>query len=405
MPNLEWFHEARYGMFIHWGPYAQAARGEWAANRERIPRDEYVEKCVLPWKAQDYDPRAWVALAKEAGMKYVVLTTRHHDGFALFDSAADDFNAAKMGPGRDLVAPFAEAVREAGLRLGFYYSPAAWYHPDYPGAFFRDWPGEEDWRTPEHRRRFIEYYRAQLRELMTRYGRVDVLWYDGCIPRDIDGAAANGEVRALQPDILITERNGEPWDIQICEQAIKPAGAGVAWEACMTLNGNWGYHAGDHDWKSPKAVIEMLLTTAAGAGNLLLNVGPRGDGTIPPESARILREAGTWLARNDEAIRNSGRSPFTWSTSAIVTVKGSRVYLHLKHDPGGSFCWAELKNKVLGARFLAGGEAVAFRQEGARLFLGPLRSPLPDAPIATIELEVEGEPEAVTEQTSFWIAG
>ncbi len=156
----EWFNEARYGMFVHWGVYSVAARGEWVRNRERIPQEDYIHRYADNFRAENYDPAAWAALAKEAGMGYVVLTTRHHDGFALWPTATSDFHSGNYGPKRDLVGPFVEAVRAAGLKVGLYYSPADWNHPDYPGAFFRDWPGEADWASPEARERFIAYYRA-----------------------------------------------------------------------------------------------------------------------------------------------------------------------------------------------------------------------------------------------------
>jgi alpha-L-fucosidase len=393
-------------MFVHWGAYAVAARGEWIMNRERIPAAEYTERYVDRWQAERYDPAAWCRLARDAGMGYIMLTTRHHDGFSLWDSQASAFNAAQMGPKRDLLVPYVAAARAAGLRVGFYYSPASWTHPDYPGAFCRDWPGEHDWTDEAARQRFITFYRDQLRELLTRYGKIDYLWFDGCIPGNIDGAGTLALVRQLQPDILVNNRMGAPYDIHCCEQAIRPAPAGQPWEACLTLNDNWGYHAGDNNWKTARHVVEMLLTCAENAGNLMLNVGPRADGTIPEESVRILRAAGAWLQRNRAAVTRSERHPFSWNcTARPVTARGHRVYLHFMKDPGGSFCWAEAGNRVLRARFLADGRPIAFRQEGDRLFLDDLPVPLPDALATTVELELDGEPRAVTPQTTFWIPG
>lgn len=195
--RFKWFQEARYGLFIHWGAYSQAARGEWVMNRERIPLEEYRNCYVKSFKAEHYDPADWMKKALRWGMKYAVLTTRHHDGFALWDSKLNPFNAVNLGPGRDLVAPYVKAVREAGLKVGLYYSPASWTHPDYPGAYFRDWPGEKDWKSEAHRRRFIEYYRAELKELMTGYGKIDYLWFDGCIPENIDGGETIAMLREL----------------------------------------------------------------------------------------------------------------------------------------------------------------------------------------------------------------
>ena len=258
MSNPAWFHEARYGLFIHWGAYSTAARGEWVMNRERIPLEEYTKKYVDPFTAANYDPRQWARVAKDAGMKYMVLTTRHHDGFALWDTKTRDFNAARLGPKRDLVRPFVEAARAEGLKTGSYYSVADWTHPDYPGPFFRDWPRE--FKDEVSRQRFIKYYRAQLEELFTQYGPIDILWYDGCIPGPLDGAETNARIKKLQPHVLINERNGEPFDFRCSEQSLKAKEG--AWEACMTLNENWGWHAGDSNWKSASDMIRMLVTTA-----------------------------------------------------------------------------------------------------------------------------------------------
>lgn len=394
MNPLDWFNAARYGLFIHWGAYSVAARGEWVLNRERIPFDEYTERYVDRFKAENYDPARWAQLAKDAGMGYVVLTTRHHDGFCLWDTATTDFNAARIGPQRDLVRPFVDALRAAGLKVAFYYSFADWHHPDYPDAYARDWPA--GWPDAAGWRRFVEYYQAQLEELLTNYGPIDVLWYDGCIPQPTDGERVNARVKELQPDILLNDRNGQPCDFVCSEQTIKAAPPGTSWEACLTLNDNWGYHAGDTNWKSAQHVVRMLTNTAAQGGNLLLNVGPRADGTIPEESERILREAGAWLQRNGEFLPHSSRSPFSWCNWGNITTKGNRVYLHIWSLTGAELCLSEIKNQVLSARFVASGEAVPFEQRGNRLFLRPLPVPLPDTPVTTIVLEVEGEPQALT---------
>lgn len=301
-------------------------------------------------------------------------------------------------------------MRAAGLKVGFYLSAADWYHPDYPDPFARDWP--LSWPDEAARQRFVAHLRAQLEELLTNYGPVDVLWWDGCEPKPMDGAELNALARRLQPDILISERNGEPSDFDICEQAIKPGPPGRPWEACLTLNDSWGFHAGDENWKTAGQVLALLTQTAAGGGNLLLNVGPHADGTIPEPSQRILREVGGWLARNSQSIRGSDRSPFTWTNWGRTTTRGRTVYLHVFHGTGAELCFAEIKNRVLTARFLGTGEPVAFEQRPAaadngRLFLRGLPTPLPEAPglPTVIALELDGEPAALQAQTSFWIPG
>lgn len=399
-----WFNEARFGMFIHWGPYSVAGRGEWVANRECISKAEYAEKYAANFRTENYDPSEWARIACDAGMKYAVLTTRHHDGFCLWDTRTTDFNSVKLGARRDLVADYVRAMREAGLRVGFYFSMADWYHPDYPGAFCRDWP--QAWPDEAARLRFADYYYRQLEELMTRYGAIDLLWYDGCIPAPTGGEAINTRIKQLQPGILITNRNGQPWDVQCCEQAIKAAEPGVLWEACMTLNDSWGYQAGDDNWKSARHVIRLLTETAAQSGNLLLNVGPMADGTIPAESVRILKDVGAWLRVNGEFLAHSGRSPYTWNNWGVTTVKGSRIYLHVFKSTGEELCVADIKNRVLAARLLSDGRSLAFAQQGNRLFL----KGIPPVTVAgampfIIAIDVEGVPETLSPQTSFWIAG
>lgn len=398
---MTWFNQARYGMFIHWGPYSVGARGEWVANRELYSKADYTAEFAEKFTAENYDPRAWARLAKDAGMGYLVLTTRHHDGFCLWDTGTTGFKSTAIGAKRDLVREFAAAVREAGLKVGFYFSFADWFHPDYPGAHQRDWP--EGWPDEAARLRFVKFYHTQLEELMTRYGKIDLLWYDGCIPTPTDGAAINARVKELQPGILINNRNGEPFDFHSCEQAIKPAPVGHDWEACMTLNENWGFHAGDHQWKNARAVIRMLTETASNAGNLLLNVGPTADGTIPQPSVEILREAGDWLRRNPGWLAGSARSPFTWNNWGRITVNGSRIYLHLFNSPGARLRLADIGNRVLRAYRLDGGAPVAFTQTDDLVLLDGLPSPLRDPIATTIVLEVEGVPQTTRRQTSFWI--
>lgn len=401
MPDASWFAAARYGLFIHWGAYSVAGRGEWIMNRELIPADEYRRLYAENFRAEKYDPAAWAALAKRWGMQYAVLTTRHHDGFALWDSQVNPFNAARLGPGRDLVRPYVEAFRAAGLKVGLYYSPANWSHPDYPGAHFRDWPEPGDWKDEAARQRFIAYYRAELRELLQGYGKIDYLWFDGCIPDNLDGEATIPMLRQWQPEMLINNRLAAPFDVKVCEQTVNPAAPGQAWEACMTLNANWGWHAGDRRWKTPEDVIELLLSCAQSGGNLLLNVGPRADGTVPGESTRILDEVGKWLATNREAITASERHPFSWNcTARPITARGDKVYLHFILDPGDEFCWGEAANQVLRAYWLDDGAPIAFEQRDGRLFLRGLAH---RRPCRTAVLELDGAPRAIREQKQFWI--
>lgn len=401
---VQWFTEALFGMFIHWGPYAVAGRGEWVMNRERIPHQEYAELYAERFLAEKFDPDDWADLAVEAGMKYVVFTTRHHDGFAMWDTATSDFNSVRMGPRRDIVKLLADAVRKRGLKLGFYYSMADWRHPDYPGAYYRDWPTA--WKDEESERRFADYYRAQLKELMTGYGKVDLLWYDGCIPLNAFGQDVNLMVKQLQPGIQINNRHGIPFDFQCSEQTIKPAARGVPWEACMTLNGSWGYHENDHDYKTSAHVVSMLIETSSKGGNLLLNVGPDPDGVIPQRPRDILREVGDWLSRNGSSLHGTSSSPFSWNTAGChMTIRGNEIIAHLTRNVREPLCLAEFRNPVRSVRLLATGEQLRFKQDDARLFVYGLSNPLPDPVVTTLVLDVEGPIEPALPQTTFWIPG
>src|SRR3954447_11311490 len=276
--RLQWFRDARFGMFIHWGLYSQLGRHEWVMNRERIPVAEY-EPLADTWKPKPNCARVWAKLAKQAGMRYMVMTTKHHEGFCLFDSKLTDHNAAKRGPGRDLVAEYVEAARAEGLRVGFYYSLMDWHHPD--GAHCK--------KDEAARRRFVDYIHGQVRELCSNYGKLDILWYDVAWPLSAEGwesVKMNKMVRQLQPDILINNRAKIPEDFTTPEQRIQAFSE--PWEACMTMNDSWGYQRADDDWKSPKTVVSNLVTCARGYGNYLLNIGPKADGSIPDESVQIL---------------------------------------------------------------------------------------------------------------------
>jgi len=400
--DATWMDEARYGVFIHYGAYAVAARGEWVKNREKISNEEYTETCCRKFKAEKLDCADWARKFKKWGFKYAVLTSRHHDGYAMWDSKVNPYNCVKVGGAPDVVGCYVKAMRAEGLKVGLYYSPANWSHPDYPGPFFRDWPGEKDWKDEAARQRFIAYYRAELKELLDTYGPIDYLWFDGCIPGNIDGAETLKGLRRDYPNMLVNNRLAEGYDIKVCEQTINPPkDPKQRWEACMTLNGNWGWHAGDHMWKQPCDVIDLLGKCAASGGNLLLNVGPKADGIIPAESECILGEVGVFLEKNRTAFENTVRHPFTWNnTGAPIMTKGNRIYITFLRDPQGRFRWAELKNKCLAAKWVDTQEPIAFEQKDGRLVLKDL---VWQAPARIVELTVEGTPETLNRQTTFWI--
>src|SRR5262250_786075 len=245
--RMKWWHEAKFGMFIHWGLYSTLGRHEWVMENEGIPAKEY-EQYADRFKPKPNAARAWARLAKRAGMKYMVMTTKHHEGFCNFDSKLTNYCATKKAPGRDLVKEYVEAARAEGLRVGFYYSLMDWHHPD----------GARSSENEAARRRFVDYIHTHIRELMTNYGKIDILWYDVAWPLDAKGWESermNQMVFQLQPEIIVNNRNKLPGDFATPEQRIQAEEGDRAWEACMTMNDSWGYQRTDDAWKTPKQVI------------------------------------------------------------------------------------------------------------------------------------------------------
>ena len=380
--RLEWFREARFGMFIHWGLYSQLGRHEWVMNRERIPLPDY-ERLADTWKPGPTPARKWAKLARESGMRYMVMTTKHHEGFCLFDSALTDYTAAKRGPGRDLVAEYVAAARAQGLRVGFYYSMMDWHHPD--GARCK-----QDERA---RRRFVDYIHGQVRELCTNYGKLDIMWYDVSWPLDAEGwesAKMNRMVRKLQPDIIINNRSQLPEDFGTPEQHIRPEAGGRMWEACMTFNESWGYTPIDTRWKDAWTVVGMLRQVAAGGGNLLLNIGPAPSGAVPPVCARELQKVAAWMRKYGPTVYEA-TDPMhqEWLITGAFTCKGKHLYFHCNRWPGEELAIGGLRNKVVKAR-LYRGPAVKFTQVRDRLVLHGLPKQAPDSLATVIELTIAG---------------
>jgi alpha-L-fucosidase len=297
--RMEWWHQAKFGMFIHWGLYSVIGQHEWAKEMEGVPIPQY-EILAKHFHPKPNAARDWARLAKRAGQRYMVMTSKHHEGFCNFATKLTNYNAAQQGPGRDLVAEFVEAAHAEGLRAGFYYSLMDWHHPD----------GAKCATDEAARRRFVDYTHGLIHELMSNYGKIDVLWYDVAWPlsaEEWESEKMNAMVFGLQPDIIVNNRNLLPGDFSTPEQHIQASEAGRAWETCMTLNDSWGFNRGDDAWKSPKEIVGNLATCSAGGGNYLLNIGPMPDGSVPPESDRILSEVGAWLDTNGKAIYNTDR--------------------------------------------------------------------------------------------------
>lgn len=391
--EFDWFTNCRYGLFIHYGLFSLLERGEWVWNREQIPVEEY-RTLADRFTAESFDADAICRLAVASGMRYVVMTTMHHEGFRLYPTELSSFHIGKSGArGRDLVAEMVDACRDHGLRVGLYHSLNNWYdQPDAVAAI-------ED---SSERTRFLNATFERLHELVSRYNPIDVLWYDGWWPFDAEGWKAremNAMVRKIQPHILFNGRNGLPGDFATPEGHLAPPTPWRPWEACMTLNNSWGFHAGDHEWKSPTQVVDLLATCAQRRGNLLLNVGPAGDGTIPEASIRILEQTGRWLTANNDAIfgtdlftfdlRERGQHRGDWNSHGPLTVRGNSMYLFLRRWPGTTAVLGGLEMDVRKVHWLATGNELSFSQSGSRLVIHglPDSPPCPICPVLQIECD------------------
>ncbi|HEY3329824.1 MAG TPA: alpha-L-fucosidase [Capsulimonadaceae bacterium] len=349
----KWFRDARFGMFIHWGVYSMMARGEWVMDREQISPECYA-KFVDDFDPAGANPDEWAQLAKRAGAKYVVFTSRHHDGFALYDTKVSDFNSVRT-TGRDFVREYVDAVRRAGLKVGIYYSIMSWQFPAIHVGPEADPAGWEAMVSQTH---------DQVRELMTNYGKIDLLWYDGCVvPGRTESTVLthhwrsrelNAMVRSLQPHIVINDRSGPREDFDTPEQHVTAPKNRRLWEACMTFNKHWAYCEGDNDFKPTREVLTYLLYCARNRGNLLLNIGPRMDGSVPAECIERLEEIGDWLACNGEAIYGSERKSLTESEhpALALTARGKHVYAHVLDSAAKSVTIAGISGPIAGARLL-----------------------------------------------------
>ncbi len=382
--RMQWWHQAKFGMFIHFGLYAAHGRHEWAMETEAIPVAEY-QKFTAGFHPAPGSARKWAQLAKAAGMKYMVLTSKHHEGFCNWDTKLTNYNAVNYGPKRDILKEYVEAARAEGLRVGFYYSLMDWHHPD--GARCQD--------DPAARRRFVDYTHGLIRELLTNYGKIDVLWYDVSWPLDAEGWESekmNQMVFALQPDIIVNNRNRLAGDFSTPEQTIRAESGGRAWESCMTLNDSWGYQRADDNWKTPRTVIRNLITCARDGGNYLLNIGPAPDGSIPPESVRILSEVGQWMKTGGQAIYGADPCRVARSNYGNFTRHGNRLYMHVHFWPGDGISISGLRQKVTSATLLKTGQRVTVSQDGFRTLLTGLPAKAPDSPVTTLVLECDDVP-------------
>jgi alpha-L-fucosidase len=394
--DAAWWDDARYGLFVHWGVMSLPARGDWIMHREHIPVDEY-ERLGEQFGAEAWDPAGQAALARRAGMRYAVLVTRHHDGFCLWDTDTDHFKATNTTAGRDLVAEWVDAFRAAGLRVGLYYS-------------LLDWRAEAYWRgpsgDPEGWAAFRDHVHAQVRELLTGYGEVATLWYDGFWPHSGEAWGSlelEAMARELQPGILVNDRSGIPGDFSTPEQSISVLPPFGRWEACLTTNDTWGWHATDHRWKSPAQIVRALAVCASGAGNLLLNIGPKGDGSLPAPAVDLLEAVGAWLAVNGASVYGTTRSPWLAHAHGVITCAPGRLFLHCFSWPAdGEIRLGFLASRAKDARLLAGGEPVAIEQRDDVLTVRNLPRDAPDDLDTVIEVDLDGGPDALPGSYVFW---
>ncbi|MBO5262105.1 MAG: alpha-L-fucosidase [Clostridia bacterium] len=345
--------DKRFGMFIHWGIYsvpARSSRSEWIRNVDRVTIEDY-QPYFDTFNPVDFDPKKWARLAKEAGMKYAVLTTKHHDGFCLFDSQYTNYKSTNTPCGKDLVKEYVEAFRAEGIMVGLYYSLLDWHHPDYPAYKDMHHPmrdNEEFKGQGEHFERYVEYLHNQVRELLTNYGKIDIMWFDfhygEMTGEKWEATRLIKMAREINPDLIIDDRLGgdikvdEPvyyaGDFGSPEQMIPAGGVKdyhgnpIPWETCMTLNDNWGYSQRDMNYKSAKNVIRMIAECTSKGGNLILNVGPDARGNIPKKSIEILNEVGEWMLLNGESIYGCGIMDYPKPEWGRITKKNGAVYLH-----------------------------------------------------------------------------
>ena len=385
--RTEWFRRSRFGMFIHWGLYAIPARGEWVRSNEQMTEEAY-QTYFDEFDPVRYNPREWARLAREAGMKYAVLTAKHHDGFCLFDSALTDYKSTNTRCGRDLVREFLDAFRAEGLKVGLYYSLLDWHHPDYPHESDRIHPMRGNPACgDEHRdfQNYIRYFHGQVRELLTNYGRLDLMWFDFSYDQ-MSGERWHASelmemIHSLQPWLITDNRleaagesygsllsgNPSPYagDFVSPEQLVPPEGIvdvngdPVPWEACITLNDHWGYCAHDRHYKTAAMVIRHLVECVSKNGNLLLNVGPNAKGEIPPESVAVLKEVGSWMQKNGASVWNCGAAGLPKPDWGRLTRNGNRLYAHVTEPCINAVALKIPADRILKARLLSDGSEIA----------------------------------------------
>jgi alpha-L-fucosidase len=393
--DMDWFVDARFGMFIHWGLYAAAARHEWIKHREEISDEEY-EKYFRFFHPDRFDPKDWARRARKAGMKYFVITSKHHEGFCLWDSKYTDYKATNTPCGRDLLREVVDAFRAEGLRCGFYYSIIDWHHPDFtidPLHPMRNHPDAKKRNASRNMDNYRQYMKDQVRELLTEFGGIDIIWFDFSYPdAELNGLKGKGRVdwdsdnllklvRELRPGIIVDNRLDLPpdlADIHTPEQYqprewVEVEGRPVFWETCQTFSGSWGYHRDEATWKSPEQLVQMLVNTVSLGGNLLMNVGPTARGTFDERAQSALAVYGDWMKLHGRSIYGCTQSEYEAPPGCRFTQNGNRLYLHIFAWPfrhlhldglGDRVEYAQLLNDASEVRFTVPGGLPAHETGG-----------------------------------------
>ena len=410
-----WFVHDRFGLFIHWGLYALPARHEWVMQKEETAPEQY-ERYFDYFDPDLYDPTQWAEVAAAAGMKYCVVTSKHHEGFCLWDSALTDYKAPNSPAGRDLLRPLVEAFRANGLRVGLYHSLIDWHHPQFvidDVHALRNHPQRTQLNQQRDQTQYVEYLHGQVRELLTDFGHLDILWCDFSYPErgkgraDWDSPRLYRMIRELQPHVVLNDRMDldDGWDVRTPEQWqpqswITVDGQPVVWEACQTFSGSWGYHRDEASWKSVDQLVRMLVDTVSKGGNLLLNVGPTGRGELDRRALERLRGMGAWMRRHSRSIYGCTQASAEFAVPADCRLtyhpEQKRLYVHLfawpfrhLHLPGyaGKIAYAQLLNDASEVSMQAVSEHQQ-RVEGVPADSVVLELPVlqPDTPVPVIEL-------------------
>jgi alpha-L-fucosidase len=384
--RLEWWQDARFGMFCHWGLYAMPARHEWVKKNEKLTNEDY-QKYFENFNPDLFNPKEWARMAKEAGMKYFVITTKHHEGFCMFDSRYTDYKITNTPYKKDILKEVVDAFRAEGIHIGFYYSLLDWHHPDYivdrnhPQRPLTE-PGYDSINKGRDMNKYRQYVKNQVGELLTNYGKIDILWLDYSFPKNPHGKNRNDwdsenllkMVRELQPQVIVNDRLDlldmeGGWDFTTPEQSMvskcpERNGRKIPWETCQTFSDSWGYYRDEASWKSTNQLLQILIESVSKGGNLLLNVGPTARGTFDYRAQERLKEIGTWMKVNERSIRGCTQAPdeFPAQVNCIMTYNPStkRLYLHLLNWPVEQLTLKGFGGKVKYAQFLYDASEVKF---------------------------------------------